>query len=103
MLSYQLLYTYFDRDFKGEVKHAELWVQTTNAFGFVSLVTFYLAHWVFAFCYLALSYRVELVSKGMPEDTYKPRLKWLNRTVCLANVVITVIYWGFGTVRNKRA
>jgi len=103
MISYQLLYTYFYRQYNGEVKHSALWIQTINAFGFVSLTTFYLAHWVFAFCYLALTYRFQLVSKGMPEGAYNRRLNWLNAIVCLAIVAITSIYGALGAVRNKKA
>jgi len=103
MLFYQLSYTYFDRDYNRDLNRPGFWVQIIYGFGFASLTTFYLAHWVFAFSYLALSYRVELVSKGMPEDTYNRRLNWLNAIVCLVNVAIPAIYWVFGVERNAKA
>ncbi len=55
--------------------------------------TFNLAHWVFAFSYLALSYRLELISKNLPEDTHNCRLNTANVIVCLINVAVPAIHW----------
>ena len=62
---------------------------------FTSNTTFNLAHWVFAFSYLALSYRLELISKNLPENTHNRRLNTVNVIVCLVNVAISAIYWVF--------
>ena len=55
--------------------------------------TFNLAHWVFAFSYLALSYRLQLIAKGLPENTYNCHLNTANFLVCLLNVAIPAIVW----------
>jgi hypothetical protein len=55
--------------------------------------TFNLAHWLFAFSYLALSYRMELTAKNLPADTHNCRLNTVNILVCLFNVIVTAIYW----------
>jgi hypothetical protein len=44
---------------------------------------------------LALSYRLELISKNLPENTHNCRLNTVNVIVCLANVAIPAIYWVF--------
>ncbi len=65
--------------------------------------TFNLAHWVFAFSYLALSYRLELISKNLPEDTHNCRLNTVNVIVCLINVVIPAMIWLFDSKNNLKA
>jgi hypothetical protein len=42
---------------------------------------------------LALSYRLELISKNLPEATHNRRLYTVNVIVCLINVAITAIWW----------
>ncbi len=60
---------------------------------FTANTTFNLAHWLFAFSYLVLSYRMELKIKGQPEDTHNCRLNMVNIIVCLFNVAIPAIIW----------
>ena len=62
-----------------------------------------MAHWVFAFSYLALSYRLELISKDLPEDTHNRRLNTVNVIVCLFNVAIPAIYWVFNMKDKVKA
>jgi hypothetical protein len=85
------LYTYQDRNIKGDLNHIDLANQILNACSFTLDTTFNLAHWVFAFSYLALSYRLELISKNLPEDTHNCRLNAVNVIVCLINVAIPAI------------
>ena len=77
------------------MKYVQLTLQILNACNFTSATTFNLAHWVFAFSYLALSYRLELISKNLPEVTHNCRLNTVNVIVCLINVAIPAIYWVF--------
>jgi hypothetical protein len=70
-------------------------LQILNAFNFTFITTFNLAHWVFAFSYLALSYRLELVSKKLPEDAYNCRLNTVNVIFFLFNVAIPAMIWVF--------
>jgi hypothetical protein len=70
---------------------------------FTTNTTFNLAHWVFAFSYLALSYRLELISKSLPEDTHNCRLNTVNLVVCLVNVAIPAIYWVFNMKEEYKA
>jgi energy-coupling factor transporter transmembrane protein EcfT len=60
---------------------------------FTSDTAYNLAHWFFAVSYFALSFRVELTAKGLPEDTYNCRLHAINILVCLFNVVISAFEW----------
>jgi hypothetical protein len=57
------------------------------------LTTFNLAHWLFAFSYLVLSYQIELTLKQLPVETYNSRLNAINIVVCLLNVTIPTICW----------
>ncbi len=59
------------------------------------ITAFNLALWVFSFSYLALSYRLELISKNLPEVTHNCRIKTVNVIVCLINVAISAIFWVF--------
>ena len=56
-------------------------------------MTFNLAHWVLAFTYLVLSYRMELTTKKLPADTHNCRLNTVNILFCLFNVIMPAIYW----------
>jgi hypothetical protein len=77
--------------------------QILNSCNFTTNTTFNLAHWVFAFSYLALSYRIELISKNLPEDTHNCRLNMVNVIVCLVNVAILAIDWLFNMKEESKA
>jgi hypothetical protein len=70
---------------------------------FTTVTTFNLAHWVFAFSYLALSYRLELISKNLPENTHNCRLNTVNVIVCLFNVAMPAMFWVFSMKKEKKA
>jgi hypothetical protein len=70
---------------------------------FTSNTSFNLAHWIFAFSYLVLSYRLELIAKGLPEGTHNCRLKAVNILVCLFNLAIPALYWVYYIKREKKA
>ena len=88
---WQLCYTVNDRRYKGDLNNVNLLFQIIHACDFTVVTTFNLAHWVFAFSFLALSYRLELISKDLPEDTRNCRLNTFNVIVCLVNVAIPAI------------
>jgi hypothetical protein len=52
---------------------------------------------------LALSYRLELISKNLPEDTHNRRLNTANIIVCLINVAIPAMYWEFRMKEEYKA
>ncbi len=87
------MFTFNHRNFNGDLNHIDLANQILEALIFTANTTFNLAHWVFAFSYLALSYRLELISKNLPEDTHNRRLNTVNVIVCLINVTIPAIVW----------
>ncbi len=93
MVSYQLDYTQGYKFYKGDLNHSDLYFQMAQACNFTSNTAFNLAHWFFAFSYLALSYRLELIAKKLPEDTHNCRLNTVNIVVCLLNVAVTAIIW----------
>jgi hypothetical protein len=99
----QLAYTYTYRNLNGVLNHYDLAVMMLQACGFTSNTTFNLAYWLFAFSYLALSYRMELTAKKLPEDTHNCRLNTVNILVCLLNVIVTVIYWICDVKQDKKA
>ena len=70
---------------------------------FTTKITFNLAHWIFAFSYLALSYRLELISKDLPENTHNRRLNTVNVIVCLVNVAIQAMIWVFDMKEEWKA
>ena len=90
---WQLFYTFVDRLYKGDLKHYELANQITQACFYTTSTTFNLAHWFFAFSYFALSVRLELIAKGLPENSLNSRLNAANAIVCLFNVAIPAIFW----------
>jgi hypothetical protein len=61
----------------------------------VTVVAFNLAHWIFAFSYFTLSYRLELIAKGLPVDSHNFRLNLVNVIVCLFNVAVPAMVWIF--------
>ena len=60
---------------------------------FIESTTFNLAHWMFAFSYLVVSYRIELSICDLPKKTFGYRLSFFNFTFCLLNVAIPALYW----------
>jgi hypothetical protein len=93
IVAWQLDYTYNYKSYKGDLNHPDLAEQILQASYFAANTTFNLAHWFFAFSYLALSYRFELIAKKQREDTYNCRLNTVNIVVCLLNVAVTAIVW----------
>ena len=93
MTNVQLNYTIFKRIYNGDYDHITLANQGFMACYFTIVTTFNLAHWLFAFSYLVLSYRMELKIKGLPEDTHNCHLNTVNIVVCLLNVALPLISW----------
>jgi len=93
----QINYTYEDRAYKGDLNRPKLWNWIIDACGFTLETAFYLAHWIFAFSYLALSYRLELASKDQRENAYNCRLNTVNAIVCLIIIAINAAYEIFYT------
>jgi len=91
MIYFQVLYNYNESYYNGGVNRPDLINQVIQASYFASNLGFNLSHWVFAFSYLALSYRLDLVSNNLPEDTHNRRLNQVNALVCLLNVAISAI------------
>jgi hypothetical protein len=60
---------------------------------FLDISSFNLAHWLFAYNYWALSWRVELIKRQMNPDTYNCRLNAANIVVSLISVLIPAIDW----------
>ncbi len=90
---WQLNYTYYNRDYKGDMNHRVVLNQSILGLIFILSTTFNLAHWIFAFSYLALSHRLQLVAKDLPEDTHDCRLNIANIIFCLINVALPAISW----------
>jgi hypothetical protein len=103
IILWQLEYTYNDRKYNGNLNHLYLARQILQACAFIANTTFNLAHWVFAFSYWALSYRLELISKNVPEDIHNRRLNTVNVIVCLINVAIPAINWVFIMKKEYKA
>jgi len=93
MVFWQLSLTYNEREYHGELSHPKLAKQILSACIYTSNAPFYLAHWIFAYSYLTLSIRLELLSKKMPTNTYKRRLITANVLVCLFNVTVPAGFW----------
>jgi hypothetical protein len=100
---YQLSYTYYVRNYNGDLKHINLANQVLEACNFTAYTTFNLAHWFFAFSYLVLSYRMELTAKKLPADTHNCRLNTLNILVCLFNVILPAIVWIYQAKEKYKA
>jgi len=94
----QLIYTMYHRYYKGVLKHPKVVFQLIEAFIFICYTTFYLAHWLFAFSYLVLSYQIELNAKRQPLNIYNRRLNAVNITVCLLTVLLQLLAWVFNSI-----
>ncbi len=101
IITWQLNYTYRNKIYKSDLP--DLVYQITLACGITSYMTFNLAHWFFAFSYLALSYRIELTAKNLSLDTYNCRLSTVNIFVCLFNVVVPAIIWIYSAKGEYKA
>jgi len=66
-----------------------------TAFFLLANMLFNLAHWVFAFSYFVLSYRIEQIKKNLPEGTYSFQINLANILVWIFNVGVPVIAWIF--------
>jgi len=93
MVFWQLAYTFNVRDLNGNLNHEQKARQYINGIWFTSNVTFNLAHWIFAFNYLALSFRLKLTSEGLPEDKYNKVLNAVNAVVILLIVAASAVDW----------
>jgi len=60
---------------------------------FINIISFILAHWLFAFKYWAISWWVELFYKRQPQNTYDTKLNALNIVVTFIIILIPVICW----------
>ena len=70
---------------------------------FLNTAAFNLAHWLFAYHYWAMSWRVELIKNGLTPDTYNCRLKAVNIVVSLINVLVPAIKWLLDTYDKNEA
>jgi len=66
----QLNYTYKEREYKAEIIHPHVTNNILNGCLFITNSTFNLAHWLFAYSYLVLSYRLEQASKKLPQHKH---------------------------------
>jgi uncharacterized membrane protein AbrB (regulator of aidB expression) len=98
-----LVYTFYDRSYEEVLYHQDLFFQTLQAFEFLSYATFNLAHWLFAFSYFVLSFRIEMTTKDLPEDTHKFRLVAVNTIVCLFNVAVPALVWIYSVKEKEKA
>jgi hypothetical protein len=58
IIFWQLHYTIWDKHYKQDLNHVDLASHMLQACCFTTYTAFNLAHWFFAFSYLALSYRL---------------------------------------------
>jgi len=56
-------------------------------------VAFNQAHWLFAFKYWVISWRIELIKKGMDPEKHNKSLKIVNIVVTLITVGLPAIDW----------
>ncbi len=52
---------------------------------------------------MALSYRLDLISKNLPENTHNCRLNTVNVMVCLISVAIPATFWLFDIREEYKA
>jgi hypothetical protein len=92
-----------DKELKGDLNHPDLTTQIVEACYFTIDTSFNLAHWLFAFSYLTLSYRLELSAKELPVCTHDCRLNTLNVVVCLFNMAVPAVNWIYFTKEKYKA
>ncbi len=74
-----------------------------QAWYFISLTTFNLAHWFFAFSYLVLSYEIEISKEKLPKETFRCLLNALNIVVCIFTLGVQAIIWVFAVKKAYKA
>jgi len=57
----------------------------------ITIVSFTLAHWYFAFNYFTLAWRVELIIKGVNVDIYNSRMNIINIVVSLMTILFGIM------------
>ena len=90
---YQVQYNYYNKLYQWQEINQVLYLQAINATEFLNTAAFNLAHWLFAYNYWALSWRVELIKNRMSPDIYNCRLNTINIVVSLITVLIPAIDW----------
>lgn len=103
MAYWQFQYNQHEKRIKGDLNHPVIANQILEACGFTSDISFYIAHWVFAFSYLCLSYRFELIKKNLNEISYNRRLNIVNAIVCVIIVAMTAVIWVLDTENKYNA
>jgi len=68
---------------------------TIHTTGIVNVLTFNLAHWLFAFSYWALSWRVELILNQKSPDTYNSRINAVNVFMSVIIVSLSIVQFVF--------
>ncbi len=94
---------YIYRQIIGDLYHADLLNWMIQACNYIYFTTFNLAHWLFAFSYLVLSYRIELTMKGLPEDTHNFTFNSVNILVCTFSGVVPGIFWIYNVKEEYKA
>jgi hypothetical protein len=89
----QMTYTMVLKQYEGDDINLIFYTQSADATWFLNIATFNLAHWLFAFNYWALSWRIELIKNQISPDIYNSRLNTLNIAVSMINVLMPAIDW----------
>jgi dimeric dUTPase (all-alpha-NTP-PPase superfamily) len=87
------VYTEYHKYYEGKDIDIDFYSLVGNATMFLNVATFDLAHWLFAFNYWALSWRIELIKNHKSPDTYNCRLNTINITMSLITVLIPATDW----------
>jgi len=69
----QAQYTGYRKVYEG-VEDVKIYIQLEMAGGFLNTVAFNQSHWLFAFKYWEISWRMELLKMGMSPNIYNTRL-----------------------------
>jgi hypothetical protein len=93
MGSWQKEYKTAKESFEESKSYVDFINQSDKPLMFTYSTSYNLAHWFLAFGYLVVSFRIELKTKNLPEETHNCKLNTVNILVCLFIVVIPAISW----------
>lgn len=91
LIYHQTIYTWYDDLYEGKTVDKAFYNYGVLVPIALTVVSFTLAHWYFAFNYFTLAWRIELIIKGENPNIYNCRMNTINIVVSLSTILFGVM------------
>jgi len=88
-----MVYTTWLKVYEEKVFNLKLYIQVQLGASFLSVAAFNEAHWLFAYNYWVLSWRIDLIRKRMSPDIYYCRFTTVNILMSLIILLLPAVDW----------